>query len=93
MSEKTQILIVEDSEITLYKLKAILVRLGYSVIAHDRPESALEWITTSQTNPDLIISDVVMPEMDGYAFVKKIRSNPKTAKVPVIMLRARELRR
>jgi pilus assembly protein CpaE len=86
MNEKFQILIVEDSEITLYKLKAILIRLGYAVSAHDRPSSALEWLSSSQVTPDLIISDVVMPGMDGYAFVKQIRSNPMTAKVPVIML-------
>ncbi len=86
MNEKFQILIVEDSEITLYKLKAILVRLGYSVSAHDRPSSALEWLSVSPVPPDLVISDVVMPGMDGYAFVKQLRSNPKTSKVPVIML-------
>ncbi len=86
MSEKVQVLIVEDSEITLYKLKAILIRLGYAVSAHDRPTSALEWLDTTQTIPDLIISDVMMPDMDGYTFVKKIRTNPKTTKVPVIML-------
>ena len=86
MNEKTQILIVEDSEITLYKLKAILIRLGYAVAAHERPSSALEWLTASQNVPDLVISDVVMPGMDGYAFVKQLRANSKTAKVPVIML-------
>lgn len=86
MNEKYQILIVEDSEITLYKLKAILIRLGYAVSAYDRPVNALEWLKNSNVIPDLIISDVVMPGMDGYSFVKQIRSNPKTVKVPVIML-------
>ena len=86
MNDKFQILIVEDSEITLYKLKAILVRLGYSVSAHDKPSSALEWLSASPDAPDLVITDVVMPGMDGYAFVKQLRGNPKTAKVPVIML-------
>lgn len=86
MNEKRQILIVEDSEITLYKLKAILIRLGYSVSAHDRPQSAFEWLNSTQIIPDLIITDVMMPGIDGYTFVKQIRANPNTAKVPVIML-------
>jgi pilus assembly protein CpaE len=86
MSDKFQILIVEDSEITLYKLKAILLRLGYEVSAHDRPQNALDWLASSHKIPDLIISDVMMPGMDGYTFVKMIRSNKQTAKVPVIML-------
>jgi len=86
MNEKRQILIVEDSEITLYKLKAILIRLGYGVSAHDRPQSAFEWLNSTQITPDLIITDVMMPGIDGYTFVKQIRANPNTAKVPVIML-------
>lgn len=86
MKDKFQILIVEDSEITLYKLKAILLRLGFEVSAHDRPQNALDWLNSTHKTPDLIISDVMMPGMDGYTFVKMIRSNPQTAKVPVIML-------
>lgn len=86
MNEKRQILIVEDSEITLYKLKAILIRLGYGVSAHGRPQSAFEWLNSTQIIPDLIITDVMMPGIDGYTFVKQIRANPNTAKVPVIML-------
>ncbi len=84
--EKTQIMIVEDSEITLYKLKAILVRLGYTVSAHDRPSAALDALMVSPDVPDLIITDVVMPGMDGYSFVKSVKGNPKTSKVPIIML-------
>ena len=86
MNEKTQILILEDSEITLYKLKAILVRLGYSVVAYDNPQNALVWLNSAATNPDLIISDVMMPGMDGYTFVKQVRSNSKISKVPIILL-------
>lgn len=86
MKDKIQILIVEDSEITLYKLKAILVRLGFEVTAHNRPQNALDWLASSHKTPDLVISDVMMPGMDGYTFVKTIRANPQTSKVPVIML-------
>ena len=86
MNEKTQILIVEDSEITLYKLKAILIRLGFDVSAHDNPISALEWLSTAKKVPALVISDVMMPGMDGYTFVKQLKSNLKTSKMPVIML-------
>jgi pilus assembly protein CpaE len=86
MGEKKHILIVEDSEITLYKLKAILVRLGYSVSAFDKPGTALVWLKNNTDNPDLIISDVVMPEMNGYAFIKQIRSEEKTKLIPLILL-------
>lgn len=86
MHERNQILIVEDSEITLYKLKAILVRLGYAVTPFDKPQLALDWLRTSENPPDLVITDVMMPGMDGYSFVRQIKANPRYAKVPVIML-------
>lgn len=86
MDGKFQILVVEDSEITLYKIKAILVRLGYNVVAHEQPTTAWDWLMSTATPPHLIISDVVMPGMDGYSFIKAIRANEKTKKIPVILL-------
>jgi pilus assembly protein CpaE len=88
MDHKSHILIVEDSEITLYKLKAILVRSGYLVTGYENPGKALIWMKTSGINPDLIISDVNMPDMDGFQFIKEIRSNEQTKKIPVILLTA-----
>jgi pilus assembly protein CpaE len=84
--ENQHILIVDDSEVTLYKLKAILIQLGYTVTAFPNPVTALEWIAQTRPGPDLIISDVIMPEMNGFEFVKKIRAYPATAQKPIIML-------
>jgi pilus assembly protein CpaE len=84
--ENQHILIVDDSEVTLYKLKAILIQLGYTVDAFPNPVTALEWIAQTRPGPDLIISDVIMPEMNGFEFVKKIRAYPATAQKPIIML-------
>jgi pilus assembly protein CpaE len=86
--DTAQILVVEDSEITLFKLKAILIRLGYTVITYSNPKNALEWLKTPGNTPDLIMSDVDMPEMDGYTFVRNVRLIPEAAKTPVIMLTA-----
>ena len=83
---KDHILIVEDSEITLYKIKAILIRLGYDVTAYNNPVVALDWITKTTTLPDLIISDVVMPEMDGFEFIRHVRALKKIEKIPIILL-------
>jgi pilus assembly protein CpaE len=84
--EGTHILVVEDSEITLFKLKAILVRLGYTVTTYSNPIEALEWLNKSKNVPDLILSDVNMPGMNGFTFVRKLRSLSATAQTPVIML-------
>lgn len=83
---KDLILIVEDSDITLYKLKAVLIRIGYEVVAFDNPVQAMDWLATSQKKPDLIISDVSMPGMDGYEFIRKVRSQEEIKKTPIILL-------
>jgi len=80
------ILLVDDSEITIFKLKAALTRLGYVVTAQTNPVAALSWLDKTAVPPDLIISDVNMPEMIGYDFVRAVRLMPATAKTPVIML-------
>lgn len=90
MSEdKDHILVVEDSDITLYKLKAVLIRLGYEVTAFDNPIQAVEWLGSSSVKPDLIISDVSMPGMDGYDFIRKVRGQEETKKIPIILLTSR----
>jgi len=83
---KDHILIVEDSDITLYKVKAVLIRLGYDVTAYDNPVTALDWLSGVPTKPDLILLDVVMPQMDGYEFLRRVRAQESTQKVPIIML-------
>ncbi len=84
--ETAHICVVEDSEITLFKLKAILVRLGYTVTTHTSPLKALEWLDKNSSAINLIISDVYMPEMNGYEFVRKLKANPATAQIPIILL-------
>lgn len=84
--DNQHIVVVEDSEITLFKLKAILIRLGYSVSTFTNPIKALEWLEIPGNITDLIMTDVVMPEMDGIEFVRKLRSSPATIHTPVIML-------
>jgi pilus assembly protein CpaE len=86
--DKAHILVVEDSEITLFKLKAILIRLGYTVTTSADPLAALQWLQKSGTLPDLIISDVVMPGINGYDFIRQVKSLRATARIPVILLTA-----
>jgi CheY-like chemotaxis protein len=68
--DKTHILVVEDSEITLFKLKAVLIRLGYTVTTSSAATEALKWLQETKERPRLIISDVVMPGMDGFEFAR-----------------------
>jgi CheY-like chemotaxis protein len=80
------ILIVEDVPNVLELLEVTLRFKGYAVITARNGEEALEVI--SKTRPVLIITDILMPKMDGYAFIQKLRVNPVTRSIPVVFLSA-----
>jgi CheY-like chemotaxis protein len=80
------ILIVEDVPNVLELLEVTLRFKGYAVITARNGEEALEAL--SKTRPALIITDILMPKMDGYAFVQKLRLNPETRSIPVVFLSA-----
>jgi len=80
------ILIVEDVPNVLELLEVTLRFKGYAVITARNGEEALEVI--ARQKPLLIITDILMPKMDGYAFVQKLRLNPETRPIPVVFLSA-----
>jgi CheY-like chemotaxis protein len=80
------ILIVEDVPNVLELLEVTLRFKGYAVLTAHNGEEALE--TIARQRPVLIITDILMPKMDGYAFVQKLRLNPGTRSIPVVFLSA-----
>ena len=80
------ILIVEDVPNVLELLEVTLRFKGYAVLTAHNGEEALE--TIARQRPVLIITDILMPKMDGYAFVQKLRLNPDTRPIPVVFLSA-----
>ena len=81
------ILIVEDESRTVDMLRLILAKAGYQVISAENGQEGIE--KAKNEHPDLIISDVLMPVMDGFAFLKELKKNPATVRIPVIILTAR----
>ena len=59
---------------------------GYAVITAHNGEEALDVV--ARQRPILIITDILMPKMDGYAFVQKLRLDPETRSIPVVFLSA-----
>ena len=82
----TTILVVDDSAENLALLSDLLLPL-YEVRAVNSGERALR-AAASQPRPDLILLDVMMPEMDGYEVLWRLRDNPETANIPVIFVTA-----
>ncbi len=78
------VLVVEDSPDTLSLLHLLFTRKGCRVMTADSAPEALQ--LASQEPPGIIISDIGLPEMDGYELLAKLRSMPGLEKVPVIAL-------
>ena len=80
------ILIVEDVPNVLELLEVTLRFKGYSVVTARNGEEGLEIV--ARQKPVLIITDILMPKVDGYAFVQRLRLNPDTRGIPVVFLSA-----
>ncbi len=86
MDDPVTVLAVDDQAVNLRLLDAVLSPRGHRVIAASSGVEALSLLETEGV--DLVLSDVVMPEMDGYEVCRRIRSNPSTEFLPVVMITA-----
>jgi DNA-binding NarL/FixJ family response regulator len=82
-----RLLLIDDDPNLILLVKDYLEFRGYEVITAENGREALEVL--EQDVPDMIICDVMMPEMDGYSLVSAIRSDPKTSWIPVLFLSAK----
>jgi twitching motility two-component system response regulator PilG len=83
-SSRKTVMIVDDSPTIRKILGLTLERAGYKVVAEPDGESAIERLV--QVVPDLILLDIAMPKIDGYEVCKRIKQDPRTKAVPVVML-------
>ena len=79
-----RILVVDDVSANVRLLEAVLSPHGYDVVTATDGATALELVETMK--PDLVLLDVVMPDMDGYAVCERLREREETAVLPVIMI-------
>jgi CheY-like chemotaxis protein/MinD-like ATPase involved in chromosome partitioning or flagellar assembly len=84
-----KILIVDDDIDSLKLIGLMLQRHGYEVVAANAGNQAL--MKASSEHPSLIILDVMMPDMDGYEVCRRLRANPDTKAIPIIMFTAKTL--
>lgn len=83
-----RILIDEDDENIREMVKMALTSFSYQVAACDNAEDALTMI--SESIPDMIIFDIMLPGMNGLEATKKLRDDPQTQDVPILMLTAKD---
>ncbi len=82
------VMVVDDSPTIRKILGLTLERAGYKVVAEPDGESAVERLT--KLVPDVILLDIAMPKLDGYEVCKRIKADPRTTHVPVIMLSGKD---
>jgi PAS domain S-box-containing protein len=81
-----QILVVDDDDDSLYFVSFILEQWGAEVLSATSASAALQIL--EQTQPDILVSDVGMPEVNGYVFLQQVRTTPKGENIPAIALTA-----
>lgn len=86
---KARILIVEDDANLLEGIQTVLELDNYSVITVENGRQALEILSQSSVPPDLIVSDIMMPQMDGIQLLMEVRKVAAWIKIPFIFLTAR----
>ena len=86
MNDPARILVVDDTPMNVKLLEGVLTGHGYAVITAPSGAAALERVRAEQ--PDLVLLDVVMPEMSGYEVCRRLRADEATRLLPVVMVTA-----
>jgi len=83
---KNKILLVEDEKSIQKLVTYHLEKINYKVVVIENAEEAIDYLKNTDTLPDIIISDVLLPGMNGINFCRLVKTNPATSHIPVIIL-------
>ena len=84
LDQKTKVLIIEDEEILVNMYTARFKNEGFEVYQASNGKDGLNQAKTIK--PNIILLDIIMPEMDGFMVLKDLKSNTETQNIPIIML-------
>jgi CheY-like chemotaxis protein len=86
MTDEITILVVDDEIVSRYTIEALLESDEYTLVFAENGMQGLE--KAEAITPDLVLLDVMMPGMNGFEVCRRIRANPRLAKIPVVMVTA-----
>ena len=84
MTSIKTVLTVDDSRTMRDMLATALTQSGYRVVQADDGVQAIDMLAIE--TPDVIITDINMPRLDGFGFIEEVRSNPKYRAIPILVL-------
>ncbi|MGB7538120.1 MAG: response regulator [Anaerolineales bacterium] len=87
MGTNLRILVVDDDTDTRQLLKMMLAGAGYDITLAKDGEAG--WKSLMESRPDLLLTDIMMPGLDGFKLLKRVRADPRTSTLPVILLSAK----
>lgn len=80
---KPTVLCIDDEDAILGILEAGLSELGYNVLTAMSPKKAVQAL--KDNNVDVIVMDIMMPDLDGITFTREIHADPKTSHIPIVI--------
>ena len=83
MTKKKTVLCIDDEDSVLSIMETGLSELGYNVVTAMSPKKAQEALANN--NVDIIVMDIMMPELDGITFTREIHADPKTSHIPIVI--------
>lgn len=87
--DQQEVLLVEDEVLSQRLLESMLKDAGWQVHAAENGRVALDYL--KKQKPQLILTDLIMPEMDGFEFIQRLRQHPAWRKIPVVVLTAKKM--
>jgi DNA-binding response OmpR family regulator len=85
---KQTVLVVDDDPLILRAAATVLDLEEFEVVTSESAEEALERLETS--TPDLLVADIMLPGMDGFELCRRVRSEDRLARLPIVVLTARD---
>jgi CheY-like chemotaxis protein len=86
MAQNKLVLIIDDSVTNVFLIESVLIEYGYSVMTALSAAEAL--VRLNKQKPDLILLDLLMPQISGFDFIKQIKQNDNFSEIPVIIVSA-----
>ncbi|MBN1521322.1 MAG: response regulator [Candidatus Aureabacteria bacterium] len=86
--EKKKVLVVDDSILVRFVVADELTKLGYEAISANTAEKALKACRSKK--PDLVLLDVMLPDIDGFETCRRLKSDPETRYIPVVFMTAKD---
>ncbi|HEX8151533.1 MAG TPA: response regulator [Thermoanaerobaculia bacterium] len=92
MTASRKILVVEDNDMNMQLVEYLLEEGGYAIVKATSGEEALAITRDGDAAPDLILMDIHLPGMDGLSVVRQMKSDARTARIPILALTAHAMR-